>query len=73
MNTVTHFGLIWRRKGRLMVGEAWFMEDGKVQDLPGAITIPFNLWPEHKTILDNLSLLMEKSGLIDDGSLTDEE
>ena len=56
-----------------MVGEAWFMEDGKVQDLPGAITTPVNLWPEYKAILDNLSLLMEKSGLIDDGSLTDEE
>ena len=46
---------------------------GKVQDLPGAITIPVNLWLEYKAILDNLSLLMEKSGLIDDGSLTDEE
>jgi hypothetical protein len=44
-------------KGRLMIGEAWFMEDGKVQDLPGAITIPVNLWPEYKAILDNLSLL----------------
>jgi hypothetical protein len=56
-----------------MVGEAWFMEDGQVQDLPGAITIPVNLWPEYKAILDNLGLLMEKSGLIDDGSLTGEE
>jgi hypothetical protein len=71
MNTVTHFGLIWRRKARLMVGEAWFMEDGQVQDVPGSITIPVNLWPEYKTMLDNLGLVTEAAGLIDAGSLTD--